>query len=86
MVVWGTLGLKRIEANDVTTSVYITICNDGILSTGETCDFGAGNNTGAYSSTTADRVCAPGCESWGPYCGDGILQVRFGEHNMCNVG
>jgi hypothetical protein len=36
MVVWGTLGLKRIEANDVTTSVYITICNDGILSTGET--------------------------------------------------
>jgi hypothetical protein len=84
MVVWGTLGLKRIEANDVTTTVYITICNDGIVSTGEVCDMGAGNNTGTYSSSTADRICAPGCEAWGPYCGDGILQVRFGE--QCDNG
>ncbi len=79
LVVWGMLGLRRIEANDVQTSVYITICNDGIVSQGEVCDLGAGNNVGTYSSTTAGRICAPGCESFGPYCGDGILQVRFGE-------
>lgn len=84
LIVWATYGLRRVDATDVPTQVYIAICNDGVVGNGELCDFGAGNNTGAYSSTTADRVCAPGCRSWGPYCGDGILQVRFNE--QCDQG
>lgn len=84
VLVWGAIGLRRTEATDIGTAVYISICNDGLVGQGEVCDAGAGNNTGAYASTTADRVCAPGCLSWGPYCGDGILQVRFGEE--CDNG
>lgn len=83
-IVWGMLGLRRLEANDVQTAVYISICNDGIVSTGELCDLGAGNNTGAYASSSAERVCAPGCSTYGPYCGDGVLQVRFSEE--CDNG
>src|SRR5580704_14132325 len=71
-------------ATDVSTDLFISICGDGIIEPGELCDDGAGNNTGAYGSTTAERHCAPGCESYGPYCGDGILQVRFGE--QCDQG
>jgi cysteine-rich repeat protein len=67
------------KAADLPTNIYISICGDGIIQTGEVCDQGTGNNTAAYGSSTVQRVCAPGCLSFGPYCGDGILQVRFGE-------
>lgn len=81
---WAALGVRSAGASDVPTKVIITICNDGIVSQGEVCDQGAGNNIGTYGSSTAERVCAPGCLSFGPYCGDGILQVRFGEE--CDDG
>ncbi|MFM2330847.1 MAG: hypothetical protein RLZZ26_354 [Candidatus Parcubacteria bacterium] len=71
------------RAADLPTDIYISICGDGVVQTGEVCDQGAGN-IGAYGSSTVQRVCAPGCESYGPYCGDGILQVRFGE--QCDDG
>lgn len=62
-----------------TSTVSISICNNGIVDSGETCDFGLGFNDGAYSSTTAGRHCATNCRSWGPYCGDGILKAFYGE-------
>ena len=79
-----SFGTSRAGADDITTTVRITICNDGIVSDGEACDFGAGNNIGGYAFSTAARQCSPDCESFGPYCGDGILQVRFGE--QCDDG
>jgi cysteine-rich repeat protein len=71
------------KADDLPTNIYISICGDGVTQSGEVCDAGAGN-TGAYGSSTLQRVCAPGCLRYGPYCGDGILQVRFGE--QCDDG
>lgn len=84
LVLWAFLGLRGIQASDVLTSVVISICNDGIVSPGEVCDAGAGNNIGTYGSSTSERICAPGCLAWGPYCGDGVLQVRFAE--QCDDG
>lgn len=72
------------QAVHVPTDIYISICGDGIVERGEVCDLGTAGNTGAYASSTVSRVCAAGCESYGPYCGDGILQVRFGE--QCDDG
>ncbi len=84
IAVFAFFGLKRAGANDLPTAVTISVCNDGLVGPAEICDAGAGNNIGSYSSTTAGRVCAPGCHAWGPYCGDGVLQVRFGE--QCDQG
>ena len=73
------------EAVDVRSLVVVTICGDGIVQTeAEVCDEGSGGNIGNYASTTAARECAPGCTSFGPYCGDDILQVRFSEE--CDDG
>lgn len=66
------------------TSLTISICGNGITDTGEACDSGLGNNTGLYASSTQDRTCAPDCLSFGPYCGDGVLQARFSEE--CDNG
>ena len=79
-----SFGTTRAGAVDLNTTVRVTICNDGIVSVGEACDFGRGNNIGGYASSTAARQCTPDCTSFGPYCGDGILQVRFGE--QCDDG
>ena len=84
LVVWAAVGLRRLDATDVSTYVVITICNDGLVGPGEVCDNGTGNNLGLYASSTADRTCAPDCFAYGPYCGDGTLQVRFGE--QCDDG
>jgi cysteine-rich repeat protein len=77
--------LSSVESADVQTSIFITICGDGVIqSEYEVCDEGPGGNLGIYGSSTATRQCAPGCQSFGPYCGDDILQVRFGEE--CDDG
>ncbi len=77
--------ISTVRAVDVQTSVRITICGNGLVeSDAEVCDSGPGQNLGGYSSTTAGRTCSPGCESFGPYCGDNILQVRFSE--QCDDG
>lgn len=73
-----------VAAIDVQTSAVITICGDGIVGDAEVCDLGAGNNIGTYGSSTSERVCAADCISFGPYCGDDILQVRFSEE--CDDG
>jgi fibro-slime domain-containing protein len=43
------------------------ICGDGIVTPQEVCD--DGKNTGAYGG------CMPGCQAFGPYCGDKIVQT-----------
>lgn len=65
-----------------TTTVSLTVCGDGLLATNETCDDSA--NTGAYGSSIATRNCAPSCEAYGPYCGDSVTQVFYGEE--CDDG
>lgn len=73
-----------------TSTVSISICNNGIVDSGEACDFGLGFNDGAYSTSTIGRHCATNCRSWGPYCGDGILKAYYGEecvpdgNNFCS--
>ena len=71
-------------ADTLQTSIKISICGNGIVDNGEICDAGVGNNNGGYGSTTAQMKCTPDCLAAGPYCGDGILQVRFGEE--CDEG
>jgi cysteine-rich repeat protein len=70
-------------AADVQTSLSMLVCGDGINGGGvEVCDDGI--NLGGYGSTTAERKCMPGCTAYDNYCGDGILQARFGE--QCDDG
>lgn len=67
-----------------TTTVVVSICGDAIVTLGEACDQGSASNTGAYSITIADRTCEPDCSSFGPYCGDSILQTIHSE--TCDDG
>ena len=71
-------------ADILQTSITISICGNGIVDPGEVCDDGIGNNNGIYGTTTAQRHCLTDCSGYGPYCGDGVLQVRFGE--QCDEG
>ncbi|HTY40137.1 MAG TPA: hypothetical protein VMC43_03565 [Candidatus Paceibacterota bacterium] len=76
---------RRAQAdNTVTTTLEVSICGDGIVQTNEVCDSGVASNTGAYATSSGDKVCLPNCKGYGPYCGDGILQARFGE--ICDDG
>lgn len=71
-------------AVSVPSRVTISICGDAVVNAGELCDEGVTGNIGQYASSTAERKCAPGCQAFGPYCGDDILQVRFTE--QCDDG
>jgi cysteine-rich repeat protein len=51
------------------------VCGDGIVTAGEQCDDGV--NNGGYGG------CTPTC-TFGPYCGDGIVDAAFGE--QCDDG
>lgn len=64
-----------------TTTLTIGICGNGIVEPPEECD--VPGQTGEYSTTIAGRQCRPDC-TFGPYCGDGILQTQFGEE--CDDG
>lgn len=75
---------KSVYAYDIPTTLIISICGDGIVNPGEVCDAGPGANLGGYGSSTSQRTCEAGCRSFGPYCGDGIMQARFGEE--CDDG
>ena len=63
------------------TTLTLSICGNFIVDDGEDCD--VPGETGAYSQTIAGRQCNPSC-SFGPYCGDGILQTVQGEE--CDDG
>ncbi len=76
--------IHTVAAWDLQTSVTISVCGDAFVSAGEVCDDGVGFNVGGYGSTTAERHCNAGCQSFAEYCGDGVLQARFGE--QCDDG
>ncbi len=54
-----------------------SVCGDAVVEPGEACDEGTANNTGAYGGCNANCTL-------GPYCGDGMLQLQFGE--SCDDG
>lgn len=64
-----------------TTTINLSICGNALVDPGEECD--VPGETGQYSTTIAGRQCSTSC-LFGPYCGDGILQVQFGE--QCDDG
>jgi cysteine-rich repeat protein len=72
------------EAWDLQTHLAVRICGNAVTDFGEICDNGTINNIGGYASSTASRTCNADCNSFGPYCGDGVLQVRFSE--QCDDG
>lgn len=64
-----------------TTTLTLSVCGNLIVDDGEECD--VPGETGAYSQTIAGRQCDVDC-TYGPYCGDGILQTQFNE--SCDDG
>jgi cysteine-rich repeat protein len=84
LMVIGFMLPWQVYTINITTNLVISICGDALVNAGEVCDSGIAGNTGAYGSSTAERICAPGCLTFGPYCGDSVLQVRFEEE--CNDG
>jgi cysteine-rich repeat protein len=64
-----------------TTTLILSICGNGLVDDPEQCD--VPGETGLYSTTITGRQCTPIC-TWGPYCGDGILQTSYTEE--CDDG
>jgi cysteine-rich repeat protein len=75
------IGLLHAQTHHATTTLFISICGDLIVNQGEQCD--VASPSGQYSTTIAGRQCTTQC-LWAPYCGDGILQTRYGE--QCDDG
>ena len=80
--VFSAVYAQTIETS--TTTLEVSICGDAIVNLGEVCDFGVASNTGGYSPTIAGRTCESSCFSYGPYCGDTIIQFLSGE--TCDDG
>lgn len=64
-----------------TTTLSVSICGNEIVDDGEECD--VIGETGDYSTTIVGRQCDVDC-SFGPYCGDAILQTLYSEE--CDDG
>ena len=77
------LANMRVIALEIPTTITVSICGNAQIED-ELCDDGSINNIGGYASSTAERHCNADCHSFGPYCGDGTLQVRFSE--QCDDG
>lgn len=71
-----TLAQATSTVTIATTTVGVSICGDALVNFNEECD--VPGETGEYSETIVGRQCDVDC-SFGPYCGDGILQTTFGE-------
>jgi cysteine-rich repeat protein len=76
------VGAQTIQIS--TTTVTVSICGDAYVTQDEACDDGTASNTGQYSITIADRECNADCLSFGPYCGDSIVQSLYNEE--CDDG
>jgi cysteine-rich repeat protein len=77
----GTTASAQTTVGVATTTLFISICGDLIVNSGEDCDIPSDN--GEYSTTIAGRQCTDECR-WAPYCGDAILQTLHGE--QCDDG
>lgn len=64
-----------------TTTLTTSICGNEVVDGSEECD--VIGETGGYSTTIVGRQCDVDC-SFGPYCGDGILQTIYSEE--CDDG
>jgi len=64
-----------------TTTLTVSICGNIIVDAGEQCD--VPGETGVYSQTILGRQCTNEC-TFGPYCGDGVLQTIYSEE--CDDG
>ncbi len=64
-----------------TTTLNLAVCGNELVDPGEECD--VLGETGEYSTTIDGRQCDIDC-TFGPYCGDGILQIAFSE--QCDDG
>ena len=73
--------ILAITTGTATTTLTLSICGNSLVDNNEQCD--VPGETGAYSTTIAGRQCKTSCQ-WGPYCGDGILQVSQAEE--CDDG
>ncbi len=69
------------QTTTATTTLSLSICGNALVDDGEQCD--VPGETGVYSTSIAGRQCNPSC-SFGPYCGDGILQTQYSEE--CDDG
>lgn len=74
--------LFALDIKVSTTTIYVSICGDGVVNEDEECDV-VPPQTGQYSQSIAGRQCDYFCK-WGPYCGDGILQTLYDEE--CDDG
>jgi len=63
----------EVQAVDLQSQVtiVITVCGNGVVEVGESCDDGANNGQYGY--------CKTDCSGMGPHCGDGILQSNYEE-------
>ncbi len=75
-------GVRAGGPEQATTTLNVSVCGDAIVQSNEICDDGI--NDGEYALSSSTRDCAGDCLSFGPYCGDGVLQVLFGEE--CDDG
>jgi len=76
------LSTEIVQADLLQTSVLITVCGNGVVDAGESCDDGV--NNGRYAYNAADRFCNSTCSGWAPYCGDGTVQSSYDEE--CDDG
>src|SRR5690606_10965803 len=58
------------------TNCEAATCGDGVVDSGEACDYGADN------SDTKPDACRTDCTA--PACGDGVVDAASGEH--CDLG
>jgi cysteine-rich repeat protein len=70
-----------VTTGNSTTTLILSICGNSLVDNNEQCD--VPGETGEYSTTIVGRQCSESC-NWGPYCGDGILQVSQAEE--CDDG
>lgn len=73
---------QKAEASQLQSEVIITVCGNGVIEGGESCDDGA--NNGRYAYNAQDRFCNSTCSGWASYCGDNTVQSSYNEE--CDDG
>jgi cysteine-rich repeat protein len=74
--------VPQAQADNLTSSVQVYICGNGVIEGDEVCDDGPKN--GNYAFNAKDRNCNTSCNGWAPYCGDHIIQTVYDE--QCDDG